>query len=146
MALPTAYADVTYANAFIGQDNTWLLQSISQKETALSYGRVYLDKHYACSTFEVDDAPDDVKNANSYLALQYVTGLLYDSSDSQVQGVPLERELVKAGTVEVETEYAVSASTAVYTDKFPLATDLLSQTCTLVSRSVGISTLYLGRN
>jgi len=135
MAYLAPYTDIAFADT-VNLSAEWAALSDDEKNLALTYGRLFIDKNYTCSTTDWDTndlttIPDEVQRANAILADQYTTSELFVTD--QKSG-PISREMVKAGSVESETEYM--GSNAMYTkntDQKPEITMLLSDSCTLGS-------------
>jgi len=135
MAYVVGYCDVAFADT-INVSTEWTNATISEKEMAITYGRLFIDKNYSCSDtdeWDTDDyttIPDEVQRANAILAEQSVQGILL-TTDPGFSG-PITSTKVKAGSVESEKTYLGAYSTATKkTDQKPEITMLLSPYCTL---------------
>jgi len=126
MALPTAYVTVAEAD-LINFSTEWIALTEANKEIALSWGRIYIDANYDC-TIDEDDPDDSAKHANAVFGDYYARGILYEAPDSRTEEKTTTREKVKAGSVEVEEEYAVTGGGAVMKDDpFINVSQLLNQ-------------------
>jgi hypothetical protein len=133
--LNDAYCTVTEANT-VNNTDAWNVLLEAEKETALKWGRVYLDSYYICpnitySNLDPNDEDDLViinviKAANAVLADKYANGELFEASGT-AQAKIAEKQ-VKAGSVSTRTRYADPTTNATY-DPFPDVTSLLSGYC-----------------
>lgn len=127
--LPTAYITVADADA-INTSAEWGALTEAQKEAALSWGRIYLDANYSCVIDETAPS-DNVQYANAVFGDYYAQGSLYESQAERGATKTTTREKVKAGSVEVEEEYAVSVSgQTIGADPFePISNLLMADGC-----------------
>lgn len=100
LTMQQAYATVQEANIYLSLRQDWLDLDTKVKEDALLWGRYYIDANFKCD-IDADAIPDEAKFANSLLAYDYfIQGDLFFDNQSNVL-----IKLVKAGSVETETEY-----------------------------------------
>ncbi len=137
MAYLEGYCNVSFANA-INESDDWSDASTSEKQMAITYGRIFIDKNYTCSdtsewdTSDYTTIPDEVQRANAILAEMHILGTLL-TTDPGVSG-PITSKKVKAGSVESETTYlGAYSSTPKRIDQKPEITMLLSPYCSLGS-------------
>jgi len=96
-----AYATAVESDTYLALHEDWLDLDTEVKDDALLWGRYYIDANFDC-TIDADDIPDEMKFANSLLGYDYyVQGDLFFDNQSDIL-----RKMVKAGTVETETEYS----------------------------------------
>jgi hypothetical protein len=124
MALVTPYCTVSEADVYLSDSDSWIDLESSVKQNALFWGRVYLDSNYRCISFDESNAPDEIKFANALLAKDYTEGNLIKAGGKLSGSVKLKR--VKAGKVEVETEYVGANKTSYQSD----VDYLLNEYCT----------------
>lgn len=122
----TPYATLTEANAYNTGDLVWDAASDADKNTALSYGRRYIDLNYSCVTIDMTAIPDDLKEANSVLALAHLTTPVYSQKPEKTS---VKSKSVSSSGVSSSKTYAGMQSTL--TDPFPGVTMLLSSYCGL---------------
>ncbi len=106
--LPTAYITVADADA-INTSAEWTALIEAEKETALSWGRVYLDANYSCA-IDSSDPSDNVQYANALFGNYYAQGVLYESQGSRGDEKTTTMEKVKAGSVEVQEQFATGTN------------------------------------
>lgn len=135
MAYLVGYCDLAFANS-INKSDEWSDASSSEKQMAITYGRLFIDQTYTCSDTEDWDVtdyttiPDEVQRANAILAEYHILGTLLPLTE-QVSG-PITQKKVKAGSVESETTYmGAYASKGKTIDQKPEITMLLSPYCSL---------------
>jgi hypothetical protein len=83
---------------------------------------MYIDVTYRCSWNTNDGTPDNVKEANAFLANQHLTQSLWTHQDGLA---PVQFTSVKAGSVESKTSYAEHGGSR-WVDPFPDVTALLA--------------------
>lgn len=105
-ALKTPYASQAEADVFLASESVWSAASSTEKDTALQFGRYYIDANFSCPYLDEDDPSESVKFANALYALDYINGALFDTST----GDAIKSKMVKAGPVEVETQYTSGIS------------------------------------
>lgn len=134
MAYLLGYCELTFANANNNSD-AWLRASSTEKNFAITMGRIYIDEVYTCldsddwDTTDYTTIPDEVQLANSMLAEEYISGTLIDT-DVKTSG-PVTKKKVKAGPVESETTYkGYYSRSGSSVDEHPYITMLLSPYCT----------------
>lgn len=136
MAYLPGYCELSYADAN-NESTDWTGSSVSEKNYAITVGRLYIDKNYTCenSLWDTDDyttIPEEVQKANSVLAEEYVSNTLINT-DPKVSG-PITKKRVKAGSVESEIIYkGYYSRSSKSIDEQPETTMLLSPYCTLGS-------------
>ncbi|MCP3665745.1 MAG: hypothetical protein GY696_25160 [Gammaproteobacteria bacterium] len=112
MALDSPYCSKAEADTYLTGDASWAALTDAEKDTALYWGRMFLDSNYTCIVFEEDDAPDEIKYANALLAQDYNDGTLLQAG-GQSSGV-IKRTYDKAGSVVTEREYQGGMTTTSY--------------------------------
>jgi len=144
MAYLAGYCDLDFANAN-NKSSDWARKSVDDKNYAITFGRIYIDKTYTCLDpddnevwdWDTDDyttIPDEVQKANAILAEQFILGNL-TSTDPVVSG-PIVKKRVKAGSVESETIYkGYYSASSKFQDILPEVTMLLSPYCLFGSNS-----------
>ena len=144
MAYLAGYCTLIFANAN-NKSTNWTSQSEDEKNYAITFGRIYIDKKYTCLDpddneaweWDTDDyttIPDEVQKANAILAEQFVLGNL-TSNEPTVSG-PIIKKRVKAGSVESETMYKGYYSTSSKFNDFQKEVSmLLSPYCIFGSNS-----------
>lgn len=131
MAFPlTPYVSVLEADVYLDDDPIWLNASITEKDKALYYGRVYFDKYYSCVDHDADAPTDSVKYANALLGNLYFKNTLFAKDPAQRIGL----KRVKAGSVESETEY-LGGLTIITTNEVDA---VLASECTKLAGSLNI--------
>ena len=96
-----AYATLVEANAYLSTKSDWQDGDEELTTDALLWGRYYIDLNFDC-VVDYSNISDEVKFANSVLAYDYFSqGDLFFVNSSSIK-----RKMVKAGSVESETEYA----------------------------------------
>jgi len=144
--LPTAYITATDADA-INTGAAWVALDEAGKNTALSWGRVYLDANYSCTIDETAPS-DNVQYTNALLGGFYAEGTLFENQSSRGSGRLTKKEKVKAGSVEVEEEFATtSGGGAIKTDPFSEISALLLQDgCRYVGAGSSAASITLNRS
>jgi len=106
LTVKESYATLDEADLYFEDTILWLEAEEQTKLDGLIYGRYYIDQNFTCvDPGELDTIPDELKYANSLLALDYISDqTIFDS------GANLKRELVQAGSVISENEYFSGAS------------------------------------
>ena len=108
MAIATAtqfYATSAEADVFLVLKEDWLDLDDDVKDDALLSARYYIDLNFDC-VIDYLAISEEVKFANSLLAYDYfIQGDLFFDNDKSVL-----KKLVKAGSVESETEYGYAKS------------------------------------
>jgi len=123
IGLPESYASLEYADE-INTSSAWLSSSDEQKEAALQWARVYIEKTYRVM-FDQSAPSNAVKTANSMLSeKQLITPLFSTASASQPER-GLKSKRVKGGPAEVAKEYDTVRSNSWY-DPFPEISSLLN--------------------
>lgn len=144
--LITAYCTVAEADVIIGEVSEWEALEDQDKETALSWGRVYIDSTYNClsapssTSDEYDNYQNAIKTADALLGLEYVNGTLFSTSNYDTRSV-VEKS-AQAGSVKVSKKFAASTSDA-YLDPYFKITALLAPYCSKSSKT--FSTAYVVR-
>jgi len=134
MAYLVPYCTVAFATS-INKSDEWSDASVSDKEMALVYGRLFIDQNYSCESdlWDTDDyltIPDEVQRANAILAEQHVQGVLLPTEDPK--SGPIVQKKVKAGSVESETTYqGIYSKAGKKIDQKPEVTMILSPYCSL---------------
>ncbi len=136
MAYVTPYCEMSFANSVNIASTAWDDADTSDKNMALIYGRLFIDKNYTCVVGDDEDdwdtsdyttIPDEVQRANAILAEMHISGTLFDT---QAISGPITGKKVKAGSAESETTYMGSFATHSKTvDQKPEITMLLSPYC-----------------
>lgn len=140
MAYQSGYCNIAFADT-VNISTEWIALSDDEKNLAISYGRLYIDKNYTCSDTDWDTSdystiPDEVQRANAMLAEQYTLNELFPTEN--VSG-PVTREKVKAGSVESDISYMGSeAQYTKFVDQKPEITLLLSFSCSLGSANADV--------
>ena len=144
MAYLAGYCTLVFAN-INNKSSEWSRKSEADKNYAITFGRIYIDKTYTCidpddneiwdwDTEDYTTIPDEVQKANAILAEQFVLGNL-TSTEPKLSG-PIVKKRVKAGSVESETIYKGYYSTSSkFQDIQPEVTMLLSPYCSFGSNS-----------
>lgn len=128
--LPTPFITVEEADASLVDPDNWDGGTLSEKEQALSYGRIFIEANYNCWYTE-EDAPDVLKLANALLADAHMGKDIFVTEENK--GV--KRKMVKAGPVITDTMYDNYASKT--SDPHPKVTALLATIgVTKVSKSM----------
>ena len=133
MALITPYCTLVEADVFLSTSSTWNNASDTEKNSALFWGRIYIDSKYACVDWTTLDTtpsyPEELKYANALLAEAYIDGTLFDVDETGNRVLTSKR--VKAGDVEVEKRYQGDRSFSIGNkiDEFPEVTALLAEYC-----------------
>lgn len=147
--LNTAYCTVDEANE-INNSDAWNVLVEAEKQTALDWGRVYLDKNYYCAGiafFSLTDSETDaaienaIKAANAVLGDEYANGNLFEATPTTNRVVA--EKMVKAGSVSSKTRYAEPTTGEVY-DPFPQVSALLGGICTLTTTNFAIHPVIRG--
>ena len=97
------YVTVAEADVYLANSTIWQASTTEEKDTALFWGRLYLDSNYSCIYFDSDSPPDEIKYANSLLGEDYLDGTLIKTGSESSGKVKLKRS--KAGGVESEKEF-----------------------------------------
>jgi len=126
--LPTAYCTVAEADG-INTSTAWMTLLDSEKQTALDWGRVYLDSNYTCSTAIDTVTPQDAaKLANALLGDKYANGILFNHGDFLLT-YGQNGKTVKAGSVSSSTTYNSNLIMQLNSDPFPDVTAAIASLC-----------------
>lgn len=106
MALNLPYCTLSEADSYLEGSSSWESAEDEAKNTALFWGRVYIDSNYSCPSLTETNVSDEIKYANALLAEDYIEGTLLPSSGSKKPSITSKRS--KAGPVESEIKYAGS--------------------------------------
>lgn len=102
MSLKTPYCSVAEADVILQDNNDWLSSTETNKLSALTEARYYLDSSYSCSVDE-NDIPEELKVANAWLANDALVGEgLYDTATTTEY---VKSKMVKAGPVTTSKEF-----------------------------------------
>lgn len=132
--LTTAYCTVEEANT-VNNSDAWNVLLEQERQTALNWGRVYLDSYYSCGVYnhvDLDDIDDEAvvnafKAANAVLGDKYANDELFEATATT--NSKIAEKQVKAGSVSTRTKYADPAVGETY-DPFPEVSAILSGYCT----------------
>jgi len=144
--LPTAYVTAAEADE-VNSSVEWLALDVAEKDTALSWGRVYLDSSYRCNDPINEAEPsDNVRLANSLLGDYYARGLLYPSSESgdETGGRTLTAKTVTAGSVSISKSYDESGGSSSI-DNYPDVTAAMVNAGCSITGAGGIGSMELIR-
>jgi len=126
--LPTAYCTVAEADG-INSSTDWLTLNDTEKQTALDWGRVYLDSNYSCSTaIDTTTPQDEAKLANALLGDKYAQGILFNHQDHLLT-YGQNGKTVKAGSVSSSTTYNSSLIMQLGSDPFPDVSAAIASLC-----------------
>lgn len=103
MALNPPYCTLAEADVYLDGVAIWESAEDEAKNSALFWGRVYIDSKYRCPNLDSDNPTDEIKFANALLAEDYLNGTLLNSEGDREPFI--SRKRAKAGSVEVETHY-----------------------------------------
>ena len=103
MALKDPYCTLAEADSYLDGHSDWESAEDETKQTALFWGRIYIDSKYRCPDLDETDPSDNIKYANALLAEDYIQGNLLRSDGSKDPVVAKKR--VKAGSVETEKSF-----------------------------------------
>jgi len=135
IGVQVAYATVSEASAYLIGKTAWTAAAFQTKTDGLLEARYYIDSQYSCPSFDQSDPPDEIKFASSLLAYDFVlAGDIFYVNQSGIK-----KKRVKAGSVEVETEY-IGANKIKPTTKGQVDAILASLGC-----SVNAGTVFLQR-
>lgn len=119
----------------INTSSTWIGLSDPEKDTALIWGRIYLDSKYKCSTNlpadEVANATEARKVANALLGEQYALGNMFKTSPTN--DATVTEKSVKAGSVSISKKYSQASNVQEIIDPFPQVTAVLAGYCSFTS-------------
>lgn len=124
--LEDGFADIAYADSMLGATaKPWASTTDTNKEDALQYARVYMEKTYRDNSFDLDsDFPDYLKTCNSILANEHLSESLFESESNSKTEMGLTSKSVKADVVETKKEYDPVYSSK-WKDPFPSVTAIM---------------------
>lgn len=103
MACFVSAVDIPTADPYLANCADWQAADDPTKTDALGVAQTYFDARYSCAC---ETPQENIDQAISYLACMQLQGKLYPSDD-ETRGQYVTREMVKAGSVESDTEWSV---------------------------------------
>ncbi len=128
-ALPTPYASLSEADAYLNSTEKWFEEDSERKQEALGWGRVYLDQNYSIFNLNEDNPSTAIKQANILLANYHLDENLFTR---QTQTDPLEETEVKVGSVSTRKRYSARTN---WFDPFRDVTAILAEEARLLPRN-----------
>jgi hypothetical protein len=105
MPINEPYVTVAVADT-INISQQWVDATGAEKETALQWGRVYLDANYRCNlTIDPLDVPEAIQYANAVFGEYSILGILYPTAGERGTEKTTIEESVSAGSVSVSEKF-----------------------------------------
>lgn len=121
--LPDPFASVEFADSVCTSD-AWAEATEQEKESALQWARVYIEKHYTCY-FDLGNAPNTIKVGNSLLAEKHLAAPIFETEKSATPERGMVAKVVDADGIRSEKRWDANVSKA-WVDPFPEITAILA--------------------
>jgi len=129
IAVTDSYCTLNEADSYLENNTVWNAASDEDKEEALLEARYHIDITYECDLATETVIPDALKYATAILAAEAIAdSAIFNSSPS------VQKERVKADSVEAETEYFTGSKSQ--PKKTKQVTSILQSICTKIGSSV----------
>jgi len=120
------YCDVSYADSLLVLVTPWISTTVTNKENALQWGRVYIENTYDVPVTITDSEINDaLKNANAILGNEHVQEDLFFTARNAAPEKGLTEKTVQATPVKSTKKYDANISSE-WIDPFPQVTAILA--------------------